>query len=116
MRHMMIPASWKSAGTLKKVVEKREKEGWSVAALGEISGSNVLVLVDNGKKYEHEIVQIFWSLRGKVSEIIADRQKAGWYVATLGGCLGSSIMVLKREIGAGADDIEFFLEETPDRK
>ena len=113
---MMIPASWKSAGTLKKVVEKREKEGWSVAALSEITGSNVLILVDNGKKYEHEIIQIFWSLRGKISEIIADRQKSGWFVATIGSCLGSSLMILKREVGYGADDIEFLMEETPNRR
>lgn len=115
MRHMMIPASWKSAGALKKVIETREKEGWSVAALGEISGSNVLIMVDDGKHYEHEIIQIFWSLRGKIAQILAEKQKSGWFVATIGNCLGSSMMIIKRVIGEDDDDIEFLMEEIPDR-
>lgn len=113
MRHMMIPASWKSAGALKKVIETKEQEGWSVAALGEISGSNVLIMVDDGRKYEHEIIQIFWSLRGKIAEILAEKQKTGWFVATVGNCLGSSMMVIKRVVGGSSEEIEFLLDQTP---
>jgi len=112
---MMIPASWKSAGALKKVIETKEQEGWSVVALGEISGSNVLILVDDGRKYEHEIIQIFWSLRGKIAEILAEKQKSGWYVATVGNCLGSSLMIIKRVAGGGDVEIEFLIDQEAEK-
>lgn len=93
---MMIPASWKSAAAMKKTIENSEQMNWNVVALGDISGRNMLILANDGHKYEHEIIQIFWSLRGKISEIIAEKQDEGWIVATLGACLGSTILVLKR--------------------
>ncbi len=95
---MMIPASWKSAAAMKKTIENSEKMNWNVVALGDISGTNMLILVNDGYRYEHEIIQIFWSLKGKVSDIIAEKQKDGWEVATLGACLGSTILVIKRRV------------------
>jgi len=95
---MMIPASWKSAAAMKKTIENSEKKNWNVVALGDISGGNTLILVNDGHRYEHEIIQIFWSLRGKISDIIAEKQEEGWVVATLGACLGSTILVIKRRI------------------
>ncbi len=83
---------------MKKTIENREKENWNVVALGDISGGNMLILVDNGFAYEHEVIQIFWSLKGKISDIIAEKQEAGWVVATIGACLGSTILVMKRRI------------------
>ncbi len=94
---MMIPASWKSAAAMKKTIENSEQMNWNVVALGDISGRNMLILANDGHKYEHEIIQIFWSLRGKISDIIAEKQEEGWIVATLGACLGSTILVLKRK-------------------
>jgi len=114
---MMIPVSWKSAKTLAKVIRKKEEDGWSVVALGEISGSNLLILAEDGDRYEHEVIQLFWSLRGKVTDIIAGKQKKGWMVATIGNCLGSSLMILKRKIPEiKEEDIQFFVngeESTP---
>ncbi len=95
---MMIPASWKSAAAMEKTINDKEKENWSVVALGDIAGANTLVLADDGKKYEHKVIQIFWSLRSKVKDIIAENQEEGWKVATIGACLGSTIMVLKRVV------------------
>ena len=98
MKHLMIPASWKSAAAMKKTVESREKQGWHVAALADVSGANMLIMVDDGDKYEHEIIQVFWSLKGKVSDIIVEKEKEDWIVATLGACLGSSLLIIKRKI------------------
>ena len=83
---------------MKKTIESREKDNWNVVALGDISGGNMLILANDGYKYEHEIIQIFWSLRGKVSDIIAEKQDDGWEVATIGACLGSSLLIMKRRI------------------
>lgn len=96
MKHLMIPASFKSAAAMRKTIETREKENWSVAALGDISGANTLIFVDDGHRYEHEVIQIFWSLRSKVKDIIAEKQEEGWEVATVGACLGSTLMILRR--------------------
>ncbi len=98
MKHLLVPASWKSATSMRKTIAEKEQENWSVVALGDISGANTLILVDDGKRYEHEVIQIFWSLRGRVKDIIAEKQKDGWMVATLGACLGSTLMILKRPI------------------
>ncbi|NOQ23576.1 MAG: hypothetical protein GQ565_13135 [Candidatus Aegiribacteria sp.] len=95
---MMIPASWKSAAAMTKTIKNSEKQNWNVVALGDISGRNILILANDGHKYEHEIIQIFWSLRSKISDIIAEKQDEGWIVATLGACLGSTILVIKRRI------------------
>jgi hypothetical protein len=98
LKHLIIPASWKSAGAMKKTIKDKEKDNWNVVALGDISGGNMLILANNGHKYEHEIIQIFWSLRGKVSDIISEKQDDGWKVATIGACLGSSLLIMKRRI------------------
>jgi len=98
LKHLMIPASWKSSASMKRTIENKEKENWNVVALGDISGANMLILANDGHRYEHEIIQIFWSLRGKVSNIIAERQDDGWVVATLGACLGGSLLIMKRRI------------------
>jgi len=98
MKHLIIPASWKSAAAMRKTIENKEKEKWNVVALGDIAGSNVLIFANDGNSYEHEIIQIFWSLKGKVSDIIAEKQIEGWKVATLGACLGSSLLIIKRII------------------
>lgn len=94
----MIPASWKSATAMKKTIKDKEKDNWNVVALGDISGGNMLILANNGYKYEHEVIQIFWSLRSKVSDIIAEKQDDGWKVATIGACLGSTLLIMKRRI------------------
>ncbi len=104
MKHLMIPASWKSAAAMKKTIEKREKENWNVVALGDISGANMLIMANDGHTYEHEVIQVFWSLRGKVSDIIAEKQEAGWEVATLGACLGSTLLIIKRKIDESKSD------------
>ena len=98
MKHLMIPASWKSATAMKKTIESREKQGWQVAALADVSGANTLIMVNDGDKYKHEVIQVFWSLRGKVSDIITEKENEGWTVATLGACLGSSLLIMKRRI------------------
>lgn len=98
MKHMMIPASWKSASAMRKTIETREQEKWSVVALGDVSGVNTLILVDDGFRYEHEVIQIFWSLKGKVNDIISEKQDEGWVVATLGACLGSTLLIMKRRL------------------
>lgn len=96
MKHLLIPASWKSAAALRKTIEEREQENWSVVALGDISGANTLIFANDGLRYEHEVIQIFWSLRARVKDIIAEKQEEGWKVATVGACLGSTLMILKR--------------------
>ncbi|MFO8184747.1 MAG: hypothetical protein R6U39_11340 [Candidatus Aegiribacteria sp.] len=96
MKHLMIPASWKSAAAMRKTIESRENENWSVVALGDISGANTLILANDGRRYEHEVIQIFWRLRGNVKDIIAEKQQEGWKVATVGACLGSTLLILKR--------------------
>ncbi len=111
MRHLIVPATWKSAGALKKLIEEKERDGWSVSALGEVGGGNVLIMVDDGRVYQHDIIQVFWSLRGKIAEIIGRKQKEGWMVATVGSCLGSSLMILKREVGSGGEDVEFLMND-----
>ncbi|MBD3278426.1 MAG: hypothetical protein GF388_09005 [Candidatus Aegiribacteria sp.] len=98
MKHMMIPASWKSASAMRKTIENRENENWNVVALGDVSGVNTLILADDGHQYEHEVIQIFWSLKGKVHDIISEKQDEGWIVATLGACLGSTLLILKRKL------------------
>lgn len=98
MKHMMIPASWKSASAMRKTIENREKENWSVVALGDVSGVNTLILVNDGWQYEHEVIQIFWSLKGKVNDIISEKQDEDWVVATLGACLGSTLLIMKRKL------------------
>ncbi len=103
MKHLMIPASWKSAASMKKTIENKEKQGWHVAALADVSGANMLIMVDDGDEYKHEVVQVFWSLKSKVSDIIEEKQNEGWIVATLGACLGSSLLIMKRKIGTEPD-------------
>lgn len=104
MKHLMIPASWKSATAMKKTIESKEKQGWQVAALADVSGANMLIMVDDGNKYKHEVVQVFWSLKSKVSDIIEEKQSEGWIVATLGACLGSSLLIMKRKIEPEPDN------------
>lgn len=104
MKHLMIPASWKSAAAMRKTIEDKEKENWSVVALGDISGANTLIFADDGKKYEHQVIQIFWSLRSRVQDIIAEKQEEGWKVATVGACLGSTLMILKRVVDSSGEE------------
>jgi hypothetical protein len=97
MEHKLIPASWKSSGGLKKVIQENEKDGWGVAALGEIFGGNVLIMIRDGKSsYEHDVIQIFWKLRDSVTSLIREKQREGWQVAAIGDALGSSLLILKR--------------------
>ena len=101
MEHKLIPASWRSSGGLKKVIQEHERDGWEVAALGEIFGGNVLVMFRDGESsYEHEVIQIFWKLRDSVSSMIREKQREGWQVAAIGDALGGSLLILKRLVRA----------------
>lgn len=96
MEHKLIRATWKSSKGLIDIISKCEVGGWSVAALGEIFGGNVLVFLKDGNYYTHEVIQIFWKLREKVTEIIQKKEEDGWQVAAIGDCLGSSVVILKK--------------------
>lgn len=97
MEHKLVPASWKSSGSLKKAIEESESEGWAVAALGEVFGGNVLVMIRDGKTtWEHDVLQIFWKMKDSVATLIREKQRGGWQVAAIGNALGSSVLIMKR--------------------
>ena len=53
MEHKIIQAALKTREALVDVIELHEKDGWSVAAMGETLGGNLLIMVKAGGYYEH---------------------------------------------------------------
>lgn len=99
MKHKIIPATWKTKEALLDVIRSHERDKWSVAALGTIFGSDVLVLVNDGSSYAHEMISIFWKTKNKLKEILVEKEISGWRVCAIGECFGSSIMILKKPEG-----------------
>ena len=98
MEHKIIPAMWKSREGLATLIEGAEQEGWSVAALGEVFGNELLVMVNDGSAYHHEITSVLLKDRKKVESIITEKEKDGWQVCAIGEVFGSNIMILKRQV------------------
>jgi hypothetical protein len=102
MEHRIVPANWKSRGSLARVIAEMEEEGWSVATLGEVFNGSLLVMTRDGGKWSHEVVQLFWKMRDNVEHMIHEREKQGWQVAAIGDCLGGAIMILKKPVSQSA--------------
>ncbi len=98
MEHKLIPATWKSREGLEKVIRDGEADGWSVAALGEVMGGTLLVVIRDGKLYEHQIMSVMTKTGNKVGEILAEKNPEAWQVCALGECFGGVIMIMKREL------------------
>jgi len=96
MEHRIVQASWKSRGSLAKVISEMEEEGWSVATLGEVFNGSVLVMMRDGSRWSHEVIQLFWKMRDGVEQMVKEKEKAGWQVAAIGDCLGGAVMILKK--------------------
>lgn len=97
MEHKFIQAMWKSKSGLTELVKSHENEGWSVVALGEVFGGDLLVMTKEDQSHEHEIISVLWKDRKKVEELVAEKAAEGWQVCAIGECFGSSIMILKRQ-------------------
>ena len=98
MEHKIISATWKSKEALSDIISAHEDEGWSVAALGDVFGSNLLIFIKDGRKYSHQIEATLFKTKEKLQKIIADKEKEGLQVCAIGECFGGSITILKREI------------------
>lgn len=99
MEHRVITASWKSRGSLEKVIRDLEPDGWSVATLGEVFSGSVLVMIRNEGIWAHEVIQLFWKMKDNVAQLVREKEKEGWIVAAIGDCLGGAVMILKRKVG-----------------
>lgn len=98
MEHRVITASWKSRGSLEKVIRDLEPDGWSVVTLGEVFSGSVLVMLRDGGTWSHEVVQLFWKMKDNVSQLIKEKERGGWRVAAIGDCLGGAVMILKKPV------------------
>ncbi len=98
MEHRIVPANWKSRGSLAKVISEMEADGWSVATLGEVFNGSMLVMTRDSRHWTHEVMQLFWKMRDTVEQTIREREKDGWQVAAIGDCLGGTIMILKKPV------------------
>lgn len=99
MEHRVVTASWKSRGTLEKVIRDMEPDGWCVATLGEVFSGSVLVMTRSGGVWTHEVIQLFWKMKDNVAQLVREKEKEGWIVAAIGDCLGGAVMILKRKVG-----------------
>jgi len=97
MRHMMVATKLNKRKLFEDTIRAFEKDGWSVAAFGTTFGGKRLVLIDNGRRYEHDIVSASWKSFEKMAETISQREKEGWQVTAIGECFGSNLLILKRE-------------------
>jgi hypothetical protein len=98
MEHRVLPATWKSRGSLSRVISDMESTGWSVATLGEVFSGSILVMVRDGTMWVHEVVQLFWKMKDNVAGVIQEREREGWRVAAIGDCLGGTVMILKKQV------------------
>ncbi|NLP05223.1 hypothetical protein GX411_04675 [Candidatus Fermentibacteria bacterium] len=103
MEHRVLPATWKSKGSLARVIADMESGGWSVATFGEVFSGSILVMIRDGRLWTHEVVQLFWKMKDNVAQLIREREKDGWEVAAIGDCLGGTVMILKKVVGVSRD-------------
>jgi allophanate hydrolase subunit 1 len=96
MEHKIIPATWKTKEALLEQIRNHEADGWSVAALGDVFGSSLLVLTRGAHKYEHDVIPVMLKTREKVEEIIQEKAAENWQVAAIGEHFGGVLMILKR--------------------
>ncbi len=99
MEHRVITASWKSRGSLEKVIRDLEPDGWSVATLGEVFTGSILVLIRSGGVWNHEVIQLYWKMKDNVAQLVKEKEKEGWTVAAIGDCLGGAVMIVKKQVG-----------------
>jgi len=93
----MVEQKLNSRKHLENSIRDHEENGWSVAAFGTTFGGKRLVLVDNGRQYEHEIISASWKSFEKMAQTISEKERDGWQVAAIGECFGSNLLILKRE-------------------
>ncbi len=98
MEHIIVPAMWKSKEGLAAIIEGAEQEGWSVAALGGVFSNVLLVMVNDGHTYHHEMISVLLKDRRKVDSIITDKEREGWQVCAIGEVFNTSVMILKRQV------------------
>lgn len=96
MEHKIIQAAFKTMSGLMEVIELHEQDGWSVAAMGETLGGNLLILVKDGVYYVHQAVPIFWKTRRKLEAFIREKERENWQVCAMGECFGNLTAIMKR--------------------
>jgi hypothetical protein len=97
MEHKVVKTTWKSTDALKKEIAAHEAEQWSVAAMGEVFGANLLVLVRDGKRYDHDVTSVMFKTSERVIELLNEKQKKGWQACAIGECFGGVLLIAKRE-------------------
>ena len=98
MQHKVVTATWKSKEALDKMIHSYEKEDWSVVALGDVFGANLLVFSNDGHKYEHEVTPTLFKTQKKLEEIITNKEKDNWEVCAIGECFGNAITIFRRRL------------------
>lgn len=97
MEHKIVKTTWKTTESVKKGISSHEKEAWSVAAMGEVFGSNLLLLVRDGKRYEHEVASVMFKTSEKIDELLNEKAMHGWQACAIGECFGGVLLIMKRE-------------------
>ena len=98
MEHKIILATWKTKEKLAEIIHSYEEEGWSVAALGEVFGGDLLVLVKDGNRYKHEIMPVFLKTKEKLKDILSEKETSDWQVCSIGECFGNVLMIFKKRV------------------
>ncbi len=96
MEHKFISATWKTKDGLEEIIKTHQREGWSVAALGEVFGGQVLILTKDGNYYEHDIISTMWKTSKKLEEAVSRKGIEGWQVCAVGECFGSGLLISKK--------------------
>lgn len=97
MEHKLVDSGWESPEQLRDIIKDLEREGWSVAAIGDIFGEDIMVLVRfDETPANHEIIPVDVSSMPELKMVIAEKIAEGYEICAIGECSGKPIIVAKK--------------------
>ncbi len=98
MEHKLIDSGWSSPEELRDLIKGQEPEGWSVAAIGDLFGEDIMVMVRfNETPSNHEVIPVDVSSMPELKLVIAEKIAEGYEFCAIGECSGKPIIVAKKK-------------------
>jgi hypothetical protein len=97
MEHRITDIDCETIEDLTSLIVNEQKEGWSVVAMGNIFGSEVLVMVKRDELFEHDVLPIVVDSRAELNAIIAEKIAEGGKISAIGSCAGTPLIIIKKQ-------------------
>ena len=97
MEHKLVDKTWQSPSELEDIIRAHQVEGWCVGAMGNIQGSEIIVMTKmNDTPANHEVIPIDVTSAADLKLKIAEKIAEGYEICAIGECSGIPILIARK--------------------